>query len=168
MMIRKMVGALVLAALVAVPVQARPGGCRKGPDGERPHRMWEKMDLSEEQKTQLKEMHGEMRGVRKEHWEEVNGIRDRMREELSKESPDRGELEGYSEKLGALHQRMTRQRIDHLLQLKTVLTAEQFEMLLDKEGRGCPMGKGGKCGRGGHKGRAGHGCKGAGSGPRVN
>jgi Spy/CpxP family protein refolding chaperone len=134
---------LIALMLSAAPVHtfAQPGpGKGMGPgDGERPHRMWEDLNLKEDQKTELKKLHEEMQTVRKKHFEAVKTVRDKIKKELLKNNPSQNVLYGYAGELGELHKQMSKDRGDHLLKVKKILTKEQFTRLLDEKG---PMGKG--------------------------
>ncbi|MBD3316350.1 MAG: periplasmic heavy metal sensor [Chitinivibrionales bacterium] len=126
---------IAVAGMMAVPAVARPGDGRGCPhhDGEKPHRMWSALDLSEDQKSQLKELHQEMLTARKEHRQKVKELRGQIRDELAKDNPSRGALDNFVARQADLHKAMSDQRIDHLLNVKEVLTKEQFEKLLDKQ-----------------------------------
>ncbi len=142
--------ALTLTAAVAGP-GSHCGGGFKGSAGKRPHRMLEALDLTDQQKEQMKALHEEMSSVRKQHWQETKALRDKLREELEKENPDQNQIDAYIQQVGKQAETMARNRTDHLLKIKEVLTAEQFETLLDKERmmQGCKRGRGRKGPRGG-------------------
>ena len=130
---------------VAGTVFAQPGSGRgngqghckgSGPDGERPHRMWENLNLNDKQKEELKKLHDEMQEVRKKHIEAVKTVRDKIKTELLKKKSSQNVLYGYAGELGELHKQMTKERGDHLLKVKKVLTPEQFKQIVEHEGRG--------------------------------
>jgi Spy/CpxP family protein refolding chaperone len=110
--------------------------------------MWSELGLSEEQQTKLKELHEEMRTEKKEHWDKMKGLREQIRTELGKENPGRTTLDNYVARQAELHKAMAGARMDHLLAVKKILTAEQFDKLLDRHWVGC---------RGGRKGCRHHG-----------
>jgi Spy/CpxP family protein refolding chaperone len=114
-----------------------PGG--KGPDTsaavQRMHRMFDDLKLTDEQQARLKALRDEMMTIRKQHIEAVKGVRDKMKAELLKPSPSQKMLDRYAGELGELHKKMTKDRTDHLLKVKKVLTPEQFSKLVEKEER---------------------------------
>jgi Spy/CpxP family protein refolding chaperone len=150
MMIPVVIGALCVGA-----ASAGPGSCgHKGARGDKPHRMWEALNLDEDQKARMKEIHDEMKTVRSSHWKEVRAMRDKLREELQKENPDKATLDAYAEQMGEQAKAMAERRTDHLLKIREVLSAEQFKTLMDKgpgmchRGEGCKRAKRGGCPKG--------------------
>lgn len=162
-------GALCAVIIAAGIVSAQPGP-KRGPDSgkERPHRMWKDLNLKDDQKNKLKALHDEMQKVRKKHFETVKKVRAKIKDELLKDSPSQKALYGYAGELGELHKQMTKERSDHLLKVKTVLSKEQFKKLLEHERR---MGKGkfghrGECKGCPHEKGCRKGGKGHGNGPK--
>jgi Spy/CpxP family protein refolding chaperone len=148
---------IVAASLLAVPATAGPGARHCHRDGDKPHRIWGELGLSEEQQSKLKELHEEIRTARKEHWAKMKELRDQVRAELAKEKPSRSALDGFIAQQADHHRVMTATRIDHLLEIKEILTKEQFDKLLDRHWIG---GRGGCGHRKGGRGRGGHGRRG--------
>lgn len=136
-----------LAASVAIALGFSPLSARKGPPGGghegcpgpgAGHEAcidWKKLDLSEEQEEKLKALHEARKEMRESHVNQVKEVRDKIREELLKEEPDRAALDKHAEELGTLHTTMSKKRFDHLFELKKILTPEQFTTLLSKPGR---------------------------------
>ncbi len=105
-----------------------------GPDkGKDRHCMWGDLNLTKEQQAQFKTLHEEMKGMREKHMEAVKTVREKMKVELLKAEPSQNTLYGYAAELGELHKQMTRDRSDHLLKVKKVLTPEQFSKLVERE-----------------------------------
>lgn len=155
---------LIALALATAPLStaaAQPGPPR---DGKRQHRMWEDLNLKEDQKTKLKALHVEMQSVRTKHFEAVKTVRNKIKKELLKDNPSQNVLYGYAGELGELHKQISKDRGDHLLKVKKILTKEQFAKVLEHEGRK------GKGRHGPHKGSKGKYRRGGGprdgSGPR--
>jgi len=134
MVLPAIVSALLLSSGAAT---GQPGPDQgQGPGkGERPHRMWAELNLNDKQKEELKKLHDEMQEVRKKHREAVKTVRDKMKAELLKKESSQNVLYGYAGELGELHKQMTKDRTDHLLKVKKVLTPEQFKKIVEKEGR---------------------------------
>jgi Spy/CpxP family protein refolding chaperone len=134
---------MILAGLLAGASAGE--GKRRSP---RDHRDFdEELNLTEEQKAELKKLHQGVHEGLKEFKKKMRELRATLKDELSKDTPDKAALETYAASMGDLAKQMAAHRVEHLLQVKEVLTAEQFAALLSKE----PML------RGGHRPRA---CKG--------
>ncbi len=126
--------ALILTvASVATWAQPAPGSEAKK-DG-RHHRMWAELNLNEDQKNSLKALHQEMQELREKHMEAVRTVRSKIKTELLKPEPSQNVLYGYAGELGELHKQMSKDRGDHLLKVKKVLTPDQFVKLVEKENR---------------------------------
>lgn len=125
---------LVTILLSSLSVLAQP------PEDEKPcphkkdhHPFMKELNLSEEQRAELKEIREKDKPFRKKHREEMKAIRQKAKEELLKDNPDRKVLKKYSQEIAQLHEKMSEQMIDHLLKVKKILTKEQFEKILSKE-----------------------------------
>ncbi len=101
--------------------------------GEGPHFNWAGLELTEDQKAKLKEIHEEMADARKENFEAAKALRAKIKEELLKNEPSKSVLDSYADELGKLHKEMSRARHEQLLKVKKVLTAEQFSKIVNKE-----------------------------------
>ncbi len=110
----------------------RGGGCH-AKKGEKPHRMWQELGLTEQQQTQIKELHDQMKQTRRQHWTDVKEVRKQIRDELKKENPDQAALDSYSEQVGQLAKQISQKRTNHLLEIKEVLTAKQFQQIVDQK-----------------------------------
>ena len=96
---------------------------------------WKALNLTDEQKLQLKDLRDEGKTEIKEHFEKVREIREKIKDELLKEKPDKKALRKYGEALGKLHVEMHTNKTDHMLKVKEILSPEQFKMLLEKENK---------------------------------
>lgn len=93
----------------------------------------EELNLNDEQATQLKLLKLDMQKEHVLHFGEVKKVRNKIKEELLKEKPSQGTLNGYAKEAGKLHGKLSEKRMAHFLKVKEVLTKEQFEKLLSKE-----------------------------------
>ena len=136
--IKQLLLPLCMGVLLAVPFESNAKGKGRGGynKGKMSHRLWAQLNLTDEQKTKLKELHEEMLQIRKDHYQKVNDFRIKMKDELLKEKPSRQVLSNYAQQLGALHQDLTQKRTEHLLDIKGVLTPEQFTKVVDKDWKG--------------------------------
>lgn len=89
--------------------------------------------------------------------EEVSLKRLDLRHEMEKDSPDRATVDRLAEEMGALRVHMGRLKVDHLLDVRQVLTPEQWSKARElmqarraqrKAGRGGRLGPGAGSGRG--------------------
>jgi Spy/CpxP family protein refolding chaperone len=121
---------------------------------------WKDMNLTTEQQEKLKALHEEMQVTRDKHKDEVMSVRKKISEELLKDAPSTTTLDGYAKELGDLHAKMTRERYDHLLKVKKILTPEQFKTMLSCHGVDENFGHQGKMGPGkeGCEGKHHEGC----------
>ncbi len=136
----KLISLLIAAAGIVAFTSAQPpchaeklDSCHR--DHRVMHRKWEALDLDEQQKEKLKSLHEDARERRKKHFELIRDVKAKMRDELLKDAPDEKTLSSYADKIGNLRTRATQQEIDHLLKIKGVLDAQQFETLLDHHAR---------------------------------
>jgi Spy/CpxP family protein refolding chaperone len=123
--------------LIWIVVAGMLAGAYAGEGKRRPprdHRDFEEeLDLTAKQRAELKKLHEGVHEGLKEFKKKMRELRATLKDELSKDTPDKAALETYAESMGALAQQMATHRVEHLLQVKEVLTAEQFAALLSKE-----------------------------------
>lgn len=126
----KLLSAFLISAALLLPAQstAQPG--------EGKHKMWEELGLTADQAEKLKTLHQEMRTARKAHFTEIGNVRKKISEELKNATPSQNVLSGYVTDLNNIQKDMIQKKIDHLLKIKGILTAEQFQKLVDKEWNG--------------------------------
>lgn len=131
---------LLLAALTCATfivtsgsLQAEPAcGMHKG-EGKAHHGMFADLDLTTDQKEQLKKLHEEMMVVRQKHFEQIKQVREKIKTELLKPDASQNVLYGYAGEMGELHKQMGKDHGDHLLKVKKVLSPEQFAKLVEKQ-----------------------------------
>lgn len=118
---------------------------------EQHHRkMLEELKLNADQKEKLKAVHTDMREKGKALFEQMKGIREKVRTELLKDKPSQQALDGFTAQLADIQKQLIQQRHAHLLQAKAILTKEQFSKLLSRDWMQGPGGKPGKMGKGRH------------------
>jgi Spy/CpxP family protein refolding chaperone len=143
------------AALLWIPSQSFSG------DNQGAHRMWNDLQLNADQQAKLLTTHNEMQTLRKTQMDEVSAVRVKIKEELAKSNPSKTVLSGFVSELGDLHEKQMQSHIDHMMQLKTILTPEQFQKVIDKQwnGRENEMGRmGGHGAKGGCNAKDAKGC----------
>jgi len=110
---------------------------RGGENGEnRGERLREELGLSDDQFEQLQELKTEHRGEMKSNREAVQALRTEVKTELKKEEPSISETDRLAEEIGELHTEMTKSLVAHLLEIKEILTPEQFEKMASREHHG--------------------------------
>jgi Spy/CpxP family protein refolding chaperone len=116
------------------------GAFAGGPEGKKgPNKIMKELKLSEEQKEKMKELRDQNKDAQKELFGKITELRGAIKEELLKDDPDENALSSLAAQLGEFHARMAKAHQDRLLEIKKILTKEQFEKLLQKE----PFGQGG-------------------------
>lgn len=96
------------------------------------HRRWEDLNLTEEQKTELK-------NIRKEYYSQFTNTREELwnlhkkwKGEIVKETPDIAILNQYSKDIGKFHEDKSNKKVEHMLAVKKILKPEQFERMLNR------------------------------------
>ncbi len=94
---------------------------------------WKDLNLTEDQKTKLMKLKEGHRNEFKERRRAIGDIKQKSKDELLKDKPDRSILTSYSEKIAQSHKSMSEGMINHLLEVKKIMNKEQFEKLLNKK-----------------------------------
>lgn len=136
-----MAGAVLLTPLAAF---SQPSSQPRDTAMQKPfQKMFKELKLTPDQQTKLKAQHRQMKEEGKAIFEQMKGIRDKVRTELLKDKPSKATLDDYATQLAELHKQLIRKRHEHLLGAKAVLTPEQFSKLVNREYKGPgQMGKG--------------------------
>ena len=152
MMIRKSASAALAVAFAVMTAAAQPG---MGPQGEGPGceiggkggkgKMIAELGLTEEQQVKLKVLRLDHQKELVQFMPQMKKMREAIRDELKKPAASRGALKKYAAELADLHEQMENLKLDHLLKVKDVLTAEQFSKLVDREQERGSMGDCGRC-----------------------
>jgi len=155
---------LVLGLAAAAAAQPGPGpggpggrGDGAGP-GERMGRMWERLDLTPEQREQLGKLREEGRAEGMDLRKELMRLRNELQGEMLKDAPDAGAVEQFAARIGEAQGKLQAHRLRHQLAMRGLLTPEQRDRLLTLRGERGPRGEG-RGARGGHFGRAGRGAR---------
>ena len=144
-MTKRMSLAITLAVLLLIPTVlfAQMGGMK----GDRMH-CAKGLDLTAEQKVKMEKLKLEHKLAGVDVRAEQAALRLEMKKEMMKEEPSRKALEKYAKSLAANREKMQMMRIDHLLDVRKVLNAEQWKIFVehhyDRKGRmgerGCRSG----------------------------
>lgn len=155
------VSLFLVGSLVAQPARRNVNGHghRGKGDGTR---MAQELGLSKEQQAQLKELRQKHKTERPNTREEVKALRRQIAEELKKNSPSKSKIKTLADRIGEIHAANAVRMADHMLEIKKILTPEQFSKMLDmkeqkgqrKQQMGKGRGPGGKKHHGHGKGKA--------------
>lgn len=88
------------------------------------------LNLSQEQKDQLKNQHQSFVKVKKDLMQKSKKDHEDLISEIKKEHPDKQKIEAIKLRLQDFQKQMIDMRVKHLLDLKEVLSPEQFNKLL--------------------------------------
>lgn len=125
-LILTLVAALGLS-LVALPGSARPGMMAGPESGERMERMIERLDLSEEQQSQVGDIMNSARTDAAADRERVRQIHQEMKSLV--QNFDEGRAQELADELGQITARQTYQRTATQAQIYSLLTPEQREQM---------------------------------------
>ncbi len=120
--------ALILTGLPAYagPVWAKEDAYVGGKKGAHFQDLMDKLDLTEEQRETLKARREENLEKMKELREAMNENRQALREELLKDDYSKTAVKKTVREMKDIQGDMIEQRVDHFLQMKEVLTSEQY------------------------------------------
>ena len=141
-MVKKSFVYLVVAMLlVAVPAAYAQGPFAGGGKGQ-PHGMRkmgnlaEELDLTTEQQERMKALRQENKGKRQQLQQELKESRKALKEELGKYRSDPAVIDGAVAQMKDLQAQLIDYRVDHFVEMKRILTPEQFEKMSKiKQGR---------------------------------
>jgi len=160
--------ALLVAAAVAAqpaPDPVWPGGgpggpgagpCWRGGPGTGMQLMFDRLDLSDEQRQQIEALVEEGRKQRLAYQKDLLRLRHDLQGEMLKDAPDAGKVRKLAARIGELRTQMQTSWLEQRLAVRKLLTPEQRDQLILMRAHG---GRGGRCGMG-------PGGMGPGAGPR--
>ena len=93
---------------------------------EKMQKVFEQLNLTEEQKAQLKENKKRNREERKAGFEKMKSYKEALRQELLKPDLDKKRIKQIQGQLKAAQAKMADDRLDSILEVRTILTPEQF------------------------------------------
>ncbi len=91
--------------------------------------MQEQLGLNEKQNAQVQELHKKHFNVMMAEKEKLAALNSELREESIKKNPDEKKINGISEKIGRLHEKLARIKSNHLTELATILSPAQIEKM---------------------------------------
>ena len=114
-----------LVMLVPALLFAQMGGMKGGAG-----HMCAGLDLDDEQQVKMEKLSLEHRLATIDLKAEQKKLRLAMKEELLKDQPDKKALEKIAKSIAANHEKMQTGRIAHMLDVKKILTPEQWKMFV--------------------------------------
>lgn len=115
------------------PAQGEFKGC---PMHHKKHRgFYHKLNLTEEQTKQLKDLKQLRREAMRGMFKQIKENRKALKEELAKPEPDMNAVNNLQTQLKAIHSQRIDDKLNSLLQIKKILTPEQFNTFLSKKGK---------------------------------
>ncbi len=147
---RRMSFALSFALVMLVPAllfaQMGPmkGDCGRG---------WMGLGLDDEQQMKMEKLSLEHKLATVDMRAEQAKLRLEMKQEMLKDEPSRKTLEKLAKGIAANREKMQMSRIDHMLDVKKILTPDQWKIFVRHH-----YGKNGKMGRMGGRGHRSHEC----------
>jgi Spy/CpxP family protein refolding chaperone len=107
-------------------------GAWEPPKEDRMEAMEKDLGLSPEQKEKLKAHRQSHRQAAKALFEQLKAKRDALRQELEKPSVDDSRVQAIHGELKALHDKMADHRLAGILEVRKILTPEQFKKFSEK------------------------------------
>ena len=135
---KRIAGAVVICGLVLLPVIGAHGEEASFPRHEafsKKRAEWRKekgqeifaqLNLTEEQKQQLKKNRSNHREKMKASFEQMRSYKQALRQELMKAELDMGKINQIQSQTKALQGQMADERLESILEVRKVLTPEQF------------------------------------------
>ncbi|GBU22791.1 hypothetical protein R80B4_02703 [Fibrobacteres bacterium R8-0-B4] len=118
-------------------------------------RMWEELNLSADQEAKFKEINSQYAPARRESTQRIEELREKINQEILRDKPSKSMLIQYAGTIGELQKKMSLASVSHLLDVKAVLTPEQFKTFVSMSSATSGGRRGG--GRGSDKENAGGG-----------
>jgi Spy/CpxP family protein refolding chaperone len=94
--------------------------------GNSARRMWEELNLSADQEAKFKEINSRYAPARRESAQRLEEVREKFNQELLRDKPSKSVLIQYAGTIGEIQKKMSLASVSHLLDVKAVLTPEQF------------------------------------------
>jgi Spy/CpxP family protein refolding chaperone len=132
----KIAGIMMIVMALSVPrVWADTGDVK--PDlhhGQHEHMMAKILNLSEDQEKQLKDIKQKQKDAKKSIFEQVKSNREAFEAEIVKATPDTAKINDIQTQLKSIQSQMVDNHLNSLLEIKKIMTPEQFAgyMALEK------------------------------------
>jgi Spy/CpxP family protein refolding chaperone len=94
------------------------------------HEVFKQLNLTDDQKTQLEANKKQRRDQMKTWAEQMKAQREAMRQELMKKDLDMGKVNAIQSQIKTLEAQMTDNRLNSILEVRKILTPEQFNKFI--------------------------------------
>lgn len=133
----KIIIAVAIAAMISMPAAYAEFGRgdhegREGKHGKVMKKIMEDLDISPEQKVEIDKNRKEHHEKKKALREEMKVKKQQLKDELKENAPDRGKINRTIDEISDIQKKLLRQRVDGVLEMKEILTEEQFTQLHEK------------------------------------
>lgn len=98
-------------------------------------KIWDKLNLTVEQKKQLEDNKAKHKDSMKATFEKMKSCRESLKSELMKPELDMNKINGIQSQIKSLHSQMMDSRLNSILEVRGILTREQFEKFIDITGK---------------------------------
>jgi len=130
----------MLIAVALAGVLPASADDRRGRGDHPARRMWEELNLSADQEAKFREINARHAPVRRDHSRRIEELRERINQELLKDRPSRSLLAQLAGQMGETQKKMNIASVEHFLDVKAVLTPEQFKKFTERASVGSGTG----------------------------
>jgi Spy/CpxP family protein refolding chaperone len=109
--------------------------------------MWEELNLTAEQEAKFKEINSRHAPARRESAQRIEELREKINQEILRDKPSKSMLIQYAGTIGEIQKKMSLASVNHLLDVKAVLTPEQFKAFVSMSAAAGSGGRRGGSGR---------------------
>ncbi|MCL2220223.1 MAG: periplasmic heavy metal sensor [Chitinispirillia bacterium] len=118
------------------------GGGREHPG----RRMVEELNLTADQEARFREISARHGPIRRDYSRRIEELREKINQELLRDRPSRSLLAQLAGQMGETQKKMNIASVEHFLDVKAVLTAEQFQKFTEMASVGGSGGRGARRG----------------------
>lgn len=105
---------------------------------EKHQKMWDQLNLTPEQKKQLEDNKAKNREGMKATFEKMESYRESLKAELMKPELDMNKINDIQSQIKLLESQMTDSRLNSILEVRKIMTREQFEKFIELTGKHKP------------------------------
>ncbi len=125
-------GALALPAGATQNEPSTAPAVAKADTGQRHYGLAD-LGLTQDQKDQMKALRKEGQEKMKADFESVKALRQKIKDEFLKATPDPAALDSYADQMAQFHKQMIKNRFANIFKAKQILTQDQFKKFLDMQ-----------------------------------
>lgn len=129
-MYKRILSVAIITLALTLPLGAIASESAAPQSGPR-ERDWSMLNLTPEQEARFQAINTRYSPARRDISRQIANVRTRMNQELMKDRPNRGLLAQWAGEMGEYQKRQNISAVNHMLEVKSVLTPEQFEIFLN-------------------------------------